>query len=118
MKLQTCSSYFSVAVIKFPDKRQLKEEWVYFSYGAKGIESIIMRKARHSNRNLADFIFTHTGSRGRAREQEVRQGCKSSCPTSNDILPLARLHFLKVVQPPQIPPATRDRGVNDMSLSI
>ena len=71
--MQTCSGYFSIAMIIFPDlkkkKKQLKE-WVYFSYGAKWVESIMMWKARRGNRSrkLADLIFIHTRSRARGKE--------------------------------------------------
>lgn len=70
---------------------------VYFAYGSRRLESIMVGEAWHASRSrkLADHIFTHT----QEAERVSRTGGKSyqhSKSTLHGILPPAKLNLLQV----------------------
>ena len=67
--LRSCISYLSVVLVKHCLSKSNLER-IYFSYGSRGLESIMVGKAWHGDRSrkLTDPIFFHT--------QEVEGGSK------------------------------------------
>lgn len=99
----TCVGHLPIAMIKHQDQMQLEEERVYF-----------------------DLRFSRDRvSNGGRKQQKKRAGWshfspqeaeKKKKPDPSGTLPLAKLHLLKLPQPSQIAPSTRDQVFKYRSL--
>lgn len=87
--------YFSVAVLKRQDQKQLREENICFGFAApRGTESIMVasREVTGTGSWLVMFFSTYW----KQTEQEVGSSYKAPDLLPTDVLPSARLHLRKV----------------------
>lgn len=75
------------------------------TYGSRG--GVIM--VRRPWQQMQKMIFNH---KQETEQLEVEMGHEPSKPIPSDTFPPTRLHLLKVPQPPQTVPQTRDGGFN------
>lgn len=123
-------SNFSVAVIKFYDQKQLKEDFIV-SYTSRRIVSIMAGKPWQLEQEADWSHFTSTcwrGGRERRkkergeREQEMGQGYKPWKPTHCDTHSPARLYIPRFCSlpthptPPTVPSAAGDQVIKCMRL--
>lgn len=95
---------------KYLARNNLSKGRVYFN--SVGQDTVQHRgKARWPEREAAG------GSQETESGKEVARGCRTSRPVLRDVLPLWRLHFLKILQFSQTTPLSSDQVFKHLSLS-